>query len=176
MTIPSLKAAFTTAQITSLKNWISNAITAAINAYTIPQATESLLGGGMIATLGDVDAGTDDEKIMTVLKTKYGFISKLDTSNFVEGGSAVDMTTLNGIAVFDDSIPGGNSVAFTCTNPDIEDTSYLIIGLKVASNEVGIPVLYNYSISSNVITFLVQNTGGLATNHPIEIHYQSANL
>lgn len=77
--VPQAEAEAGTA--TTLRGWNALRVKQAISALVI-QATESLLGVAEIATQAETNAGTDDLRIVTPLKLRYGFSISLTTDGW----------------------------------------------------------------------------------------------
>lgn len=177
MSLPQLKAAFTSAQISSLRTWITNVATNIFNSLPFPQATEAVLGGGKIATTGDVITGSSDILLMTPLKTEYGYVKKISQDSVGEGDDIVELNALNGVCLFNQPIPAASIVVYRMNNSLISDADWLIVCLKSQSNEQGYPCLLSYYMDSGSTFFVLENRHPTdATNRQLEVHFQEAKI
>ena len=104
---------------TALKGWtaqrVRQAIAAAITALVV-QATETVKGIAEIATQSETNAGSDDARIVTPLKLRYGFAISLATDGYIalpswlsgliiQWGNPYDSTHTNATQSFNIAFP-----------------------------------------------------------------------
>jgi len=113
-----------------------------------------------IATQGEVDAGTDDTKIITPLKLENfdKWATKepvLNTANTASGNSTVTLNAMSGVCTFTQHIVKNSLATFTLNNNNITNNSVLDFEIKYSG--AGAPVIMHYSTTPNQATFHIAN-------------------
>lgn len=91
------------------------------NGESLPDATETLKGKAEIATQAETDAGTDDARIVTPKKLRFGVSMSLSTNGYIAfpswlGGIIVQWGETGNLSV------GGNTITYNITFPNAVDS------------------------------------------------------
>lgn len=98
----------------------------------------------------------------------------VDTTNTASAATDVEINGNSGVATFTQSIPDGDSGAFSISNENVSTTSIVAYGM-INNSEVANLVCARFSVLSESLVFVITNNSGFASDEPIKIWFQILN-
>lgn len=102
-------------------------------------------------------------------------LSKANSNNTASGVASATINGLSGVIQYSQSISANNIGVFQFTNTSVTSNSIILFSLKYADVVDEYPYVQSYSISGNIVTVKIANSGSTETNQPLFLNFLIVN-